>query len=380
MEGLPGRARETLVLPASDPEAIRRAADIILAGGTVAFPTETVYGLGADGLNAMAVRRVFAVKGRPPDNPLILHISDPEMLTSVARDIPEVAHGLIKEFWPGPLTLVLRKREGVPDEVTAGLGTVAVRCPDHPVALALIRAVGRPLAAPSANRSGRLSPTDAGDVIEELGGRVDAVLDGGPTVLGVESTVVDLTSSPPAVLRPGALPPEAIRRVLPDLFVTGDRGGQEPSREGAAHEGAAGAARSPGLKYGHYAPRASVILVRAGGGVGGEDGGGDDGIVRISARVIARAEGLLGRGLRVGVAATDETLPAYRGLSDKGAVVASMGERAALETIAAGLYRTLRSLDRQGLDVIVVEGVTGGGLGLAIMDRLARAAGEVVES
>lgn len=375
MEVLPGRVRETLVLPASDPEAIRRAADIILAGGTVAFPTETVYGLGADGLNPLAVRRVFSVKGRPPDNPIILHISGPEMLPAVAREVPEVAHGLVKEFWPGPLTLVLRKREGVPDEVTAGLETVAVRCPDHPVALALIRAVGRPLAAPSANRSGRLSPTDAGDVIEELGGRVDAILDGGPTVLGVESTVVDLTSSPPAVLRPGALPPEEIRRVLPDLFVAGDRGGQAPSREGAAHEGAAGAARSPGLKYGHYAPRASVILVRAGGG-----DGGDDGIARISAKVIARAEGLLGRGLRVGVAATDETLPAYRGLSDKGAVVASMGERAALETIAAGLYRTLRSLDRQGLDVIVVEGVTGGGLGLAIMDRLARAAGEVVES
>lgn len=354
----------TRLLHGESPEAVAEAARILRAGGLVAFPTETVYGLGADGFNAEAVRRIFAAKGRPADNPLILHVSGTAMASLVAEALPEVGRALAARFWPGPLTLVLPRREAVPAVVTAGLPTVAVRCPAHPIALALIEAVGRPLAAPSANRSGRPSPTTAEDVLEDLEGRIDAVLDGGPTGLGVESTVVDVTVSPPVVLRPGGVTLEALRAVAPDAVLhpavrgRGDRAGA--GGEGVPDE----VPRSPGMKHVHYAPRAELILF--------------DGPAEAAASAAAaRALGFLARGRRVGVLATDETLECYRQAQERGAVVVSMGSRARLEGVAASLFHLLRWLDRQGVSVIVAEGVQREGLGLAIMDRLTRAAREV---
>ncbi len=349
----------TIVLDASRPEAVEQAAGIIRRGGIVAFPTETVYGLGADGFNAVAVERIFAAKGRPADNPLILHVAGEEMVDLVARGRPATADVLMARFWPGPLTLVLPRREEVPDVVAAGLPTVAVRCPAHPVALALIAGVGRPVAAPSANRSGRPSPTTAEDVMEDLAGRIDAVLDDGPTGLGVESTVVDVTVSPPLVLRPGGLPLEALREVLPGVrlhpaVLDGGKGAAE-----------AGAARSPGMRYVHYAPRADLILIE----------GPPD---RVAREACLRALGLLERGLRVGVLATDETLECYREAAARGVIVRNMGSRRRLDQVAASLFHLVRSLDRQGVAVILAEGVEREGLGLAVMDRLTRAAREVL--
>jgi L-threonylcarbamoyladenylate synthase len=230
-----------------DPRLIAEAAAIIRAGGLVAFPTETVYGLGADGLNPAAVARIFEAKERPSTDPLILHIAEPETLLQLVREAPPVALELARRFWPGPLTLVLPKQPGVPDIVTAGLATVAVRMPAHPVALALIRAARTPIAAPSANRFGRTSPTTARHVQDDLGDRIDLILDAGPTPIGVESTVLDLTRPVPTILRPGGLPREALEGLLGPVAV------QTHLAEGPMP--------SPGLLPKHYAPRAPMILV-----------------------------------------------------------------------------------------------------------------------
>ncbi len=347
MKGSGREAAGTLVLDAAEPGAVDLAAAVLRDGGLVAFPTETVYGLGADGLNPAAVRRIFAAKGRPADNPLILHVSGPEMLGQVVREVPAEAGALMREFWPGPLTLVLPRQPAVPDEVTAGLNTVAVRCAAHPVALALIAAVGRPLAAPSANRSGRPSPTRAEDVLEDLAGRIDAVLDGGPSGVGVESTVVDLTVEPPAVLRPGGLPPEDLRRVIPALVI------------GAGSE--AGPARSPGLKYTHYAPRAYLVLV---------EGPAE----QVGAEIRRRAAVLRAAGRSVAVLAAEESRDRYPGER-----VVILGSRRDPERAAAALFASLRDLDRSGIEVILAEGIPRRGLGLAVMDRLERAAREIVK-
>lgn len=333
-------------------EAIEEAAKVIRSGGLVAFPTETVYGLGADALNPDAVSRVFEAKGRPPDNPLIVHVADPEGVYLLASEVPPVAERLIREFWPGPLTLVLRRTELVPTVTSAGLDTVAVRMPDHPVPLELIRAAGTPIAAPSANRSGSPSPTTADHVMRDLEGLIEIVLDGGTTEIGVESTVLDVTVEPPEVLRPGGLPVEEVERVIGRVKVPEwARGlGHAPSRP-----------RSPGMKYRHYAPRAKMVLVE-----------GRPEAVR--SKVEELVEEYCSRGLRVGVLATD-------GKRYEGAITLDLGSSSDLREVARSLFYSIRALDEMGVDVIIAEGVEERGLGLAIMNRLRKASGgEIVRA
>jgi L-threonylcarbamoyladenylate synthase len=322
---------------APNPDVIRQAATIIQAGHLVAFPTETVYGLGADGLNPSAMRRIYTAKGRPSDNPLILHLASIEQLSVIASQVPEVAYPLIHAFWPGPLTLVLPKSAGVPDLATGGLATVAVRMPAHPVALALIKAADTPLAAPSANRSGRPSPTTAQHVFDDLHGRLPLILDAGPTCIGLESTVLNLTCSPPVILRPGGITQEAIEALIGHL------------QEATSLEQRR---RSPGTRYRHYSPRARVLLL-------------EKAETEMLQTAVTEA---LQRSERVGcllyrLEARD--MP-------PSVVVTRVG--GSVGDYAQGLFSALRALDKMDLDVIVVEGVQEKGLGVAVMDRLRRAA------
>lgn len=332
-----------------DAAKIAVAAEIIQRGGLVAFPTETVYGLGADALNGDAVLRLFEAKKRPLDNPPILHIAEVEEVYPLVAEVPKKAELLMKQFWPGPLTLVFRHSANVPKESTAGLDTVAIRMPKHPVAAALIRQSGRPIAAPSANLSGKPSPTTAAHVYEDLNGRIDAIIDGGAANIGVESTVVDLSCDPPLLLRPGGTPFEALKAVLPDLelhpFVVSET---EISVEKA---------RSPGMMHKHYAPKAEVILVE----------GDTEAMVTTIKGLAADYQA---KNLKVGVLATDETQAAY-----KANVVRSMGSRSNVSTVAANLFRLLREVDAQCVDVILAESVPREGLGLAVMNRLRKASG-----
>ncbi len=346
--------RRTRCLPVDprtpDPEVIRQAAATLAAGGLVAFPTETVYGLGADALNAAAVGRIFEAKGRPSDNPIIVHIADDAVLPDLVTAVPPTARVLMARCWPGPLTLVLPSAPAVPPVTRGGLPTVAVRMPSHPVALALIRGAGRPVAAPSANRSGRPSPTTAQHVMTDLGDEVDLVLDAGPTPLGVESTVVDVTGETPVLLRPGAVALEVLTSLVGQIIV------HAPAAPAASGNSAL-SRRSPGTRYRHYAPRARVVLIEAPP-------------ARVAADLAAAVRRLWARGLCVGVMATAEAAPEVP--SD--AVVRVMGSRADPATIAANLFAQLRELDDAGLDAIVVEGIAERGVGRAVMDRLRRAA------
>jgi L-threonylcarbamoyladenylate synthase len=324
----------TLFLKGDGP-GVRRGAEVIRSGGLVAFPTETVYGLGADALSSSAVARIFEAKERPRGNPLIVHLANAAALESVASRVPPRARDAAARFWPGPLTLVLPRANNVPLITTGGLDTVAARVPSHPVARALIEASDRPIAAPSANRSGRPSPTRAEHVREDLDGRIELILDGGPTPVGVESTVLDMTTEPPMLLRPGGVTLEQLRDCLGEVGVLKGDG-----------EEAAG--RSPGLRYRHYAPRAQVILVDRGTG-----------------------ESAVAPWLEAG---RPVALMAQRSLSISrpGLLVRTMPED--LETYARDLFAVLRELDSAGVEGIFVEGVPQEGLGLTIMDRLRRAA------
>ncbi len=315
-----------------DPAAIAEAAQALRQGLLVAFPTETVYGLGAHALQPEAVARIYAAKGRPPDNPIIVHIGHPEELGAVAREVPPAARLLAARFWPGPLTLVLPRAPQVPDITTAGLDTVAVRMPAHPVALALIRAAAVPVAAPSANRSGSPSPTRAQHVLDDLGPLVDVVVDGGPCPVGVESTVLDVTGGEPVILRPGGLTKEALEEAL-----------GRPVRMGRGEE----LARSPGTRHRHYAPKAQVIIAS-----------------RPQLGEVVRQ--LAQQGRRVGVIAT-------RPLALPPGTLARLVGRG-LRRYAHELFDALRELDALGCEIIVAEAVPERGLGLAIMDRLRRAA------
>jgi L-threonylcarbamoyladenylate synthase len=331
-----------------DAATIARAARVIRAGSLVAFPTETVYGLGAHALNAEAVARIFHAKQRPSTDPLIVHVADLADLPPLVREIPPVVDELARRFWPGPLTLVLPRSARVPDLVTSGQPTVAVRVPSHPVAQALIRAAGVPIAAPSANRFSRPSPTTADHVLADLAGRVDVVLDGGAAAIGVESTILDLTSDPPAVLRPGGVPVEALRALLPALTL----------RTLTVREGQT--APAPGTLLKHYSPEAELILF-----TGEPDA--------VNARIARHAEEQLARGaavavLVIGSAGVD--LPS-------GVRVVSLGvdEREA----ANRLFAALRLLEPD-TDVILARAPSQVGLGLALWDRLWRAAeGRVVQ-
>ncbi len=308
------------------PEDLDRAAAILADGGLVAFPTETVYGLGADALDAEAVSRIFVAKGRPADNPLIVHLADADELERVVAEVTPLARELAARFWPGPLTLVLDARDDVPAETTGGLGTVAIRVPDHPVALGLIRRAGVPVAAPSANRSGRPSPTTAAHVLHDLGDVVDAVVDGGACQHGVESTVVDARGAVPVVLREGSITREALG--LGEATATPDE-----------------LAASPGTRYRHYAPRCRVLVADPG-------------------TAADLAGELAGDGVRVGLVAT---AAAPAGVVE----VARFTDAAALARL---LYGALRSAEDAGVDVVVVEAVPATGVGRAVMDRLRRAA------
>ncbi|MCX7669187.1 MAG: L-threonylcarbamoyladenylate synthase [Anaerolineae bacterium] len=330
-----------------EPEIIARAAAIVRGGGLVAFPTETVYGLGADALNAAAVARIFAAKGRPVYDPLIVHIASPAELGRVARDVPETARRLAERFWPGPLTLVLPRAAAVPTIVTAGLDTVAVRCPDHPVARALIAAGGTPIAAPSANRFGRTSPTTAQHVLDDLNGRIELILDAGPTPIGVESTVLDLTGPTPTILRPGGTPREALEAVLGPVAMRSEPG---PAAEAGLP--------SPGLPARHYAPRAELRLFLG---------------PTAAALKAMRAEAAtqIAARRRVGILVADEDAAAFADLDVIGETV---GPADNLNAVAQRLFGALRALDAQGVDLILARDFSAHGLGTAIRDRLRRAA------
>ncbi|NJE85703.1 threonylcarbamoyl-AMP synthase [Thermococcus sp. CX2] len=322
-----------------DERKVRIAARFILEGKLVAFPTETVYGLGADALNEKAVKRIFKAKGRPADNPLIVHIADFKDLNKLAREIPEEAKLLAERFWPGPLTMVLPKKDEVPKVTTGGLDTVAVRMPSHPIALALIRA-STPIAAPSANVSGRPSPTMAEHVIDDFYGKIECVIDGGETKIGVESTVIDLSGEKPTLLRPGGLPLEEIERVIGEVEI-------HPAVRGKLVD----VARSPGMKYKHYSPEAQVIVVE-----GPRE--------RVREKIKELVKEYQGQGLCVGVMATepyecDEFF--HLGGTE--------------EEVARNLFKALRELDKRGVDIIIAEGIEERGLGFAVMNRLRKAAG-----
>ncbi|WP_148865803.1 L-threonylcarbamoyladenylate synthase [Thermosediminibacter litoriperuensis] len=327
-----------------EPESVNLAARVIKNGGLVAFPTETVYGLGANALDEKAAFKIYQAKQRPQDNPLIVHIHSPGELEKLVSGVPRSARILMEKFWPGPLTMVLNKSGAVPYGTTGGLDTVAVRMPRHPVALALIRESGVPIAAPSANISGRPSPTAAEDVYEDLAGRVDLILDGGPCEVGVESTVLDLTGELPVILRPGGVTREELEAVLGRVELDpGLAEGQKP--------------RSPGQKYRHYSPKARVLVV--------------EGPVEAQVRKITElAEKLTAEGKKVGIMATAQTRRFY----GTGCVL-SVGDREAPLTISSNLFSVLRKFDRLGVEEVLAEGIPETGLGLAVMNRLRKAAG-----
>ena len=326
----------------ADAASIRRAAALLRAGELVAFPTETVYGLGADALNGAAAARIFAAKGRPADNPLIAHIAGESGLAGLIAGEPcACARALMRAFWPGPMTLIFPKSPRVPREVTAGLDTVAVRMPSHPVARALISAAQTPIAAPSANRSGRPSPTTAAHVLEDMEGRIPLILDGGPCEVGLESTVVDVTGARPRILRPGGVTLEMLEGVVGDVDVD----------EGVLHQLQAGSqARSPGMKYKHYAPKGEVTIV-------------------------------------TGPRAAQEIARLYDAADGRAAILAfsqaDYGARRVyrLKNAPGELFAALRQLDEDGMETIYAEDVPTTGVGLAVMNRLMRAAAfRVVEA
>jgi L-threonylcarbamoyladenylate synthase len=329
-----------------DPDKIQIAARVIREGGLVAFPTETVYGLGANTFDVEAVLRIFQAKNRPYDNPLIVHVSEKDAVYELAREIPDTVEVLTKRFWPGPLTLLLKKAPHVPrpenvDEIT-------LRMPDHKVALALIAESGVPISAPSANISGGVSPTTAQHVYQDLAGKVEVILDGGPCDVGVESTVLDLTGGIPTILRPGGVTLEDLRAVL---------GTVEVHPVAAAEEKTEVEARAPGMKYKHYSPHAEVIVVE------GE-------VHPMVKKINELINQNLRQGLKVGVMATTETAHFY----NQG-IIRIVGSRQNLKTVARNLFDVLRAFDEQGTDIIIAEGVVTTEIGLAIMNRLRKSAG-----
>ena len=320
------------------------AAELLRSGGLVALPTETVYGLGANGLDETAVAKIFAAKGRPNDNPLILHIASAEELPLYCAEIPPVAYRLAAAFWPGALTLVLWRKPIVPDAVTAGLGTVAVRCPDHPLTLAVIAAAGVPVAAPSANTSGRPSPTTAAHVLEDMEGKIDAVLDGGACHIGVESTILDLTTNPPHLLRPGGVSVEDIQAVIGSIDTC------------TKAVGSAETPVAPGMKYRHYAPRAPMTLLTGSA-------------AQTAAHIAAQA------GEQDGILCFGEFAPQFAAFPH----VITMGRMGHSEEQAHVIFGALRRFDALAVPHIYAQCPEETALGLAVVNRLKKAAKAVVE-
>ena len=364
---------------------LKEAAGILRSGGLVAFPTETVYGLGGNALDEDAARKIYAAKGRPSDNPLIAHVSCVEEVEPLVKEIPEAGRKLMEAFWPGPLTMIFPKSEKVPYGTTGGLDTVAIRMPDDPVANRLIALAGVPVAAPSANTSGRPSPTTADHVWQDMNGRIDMIIDGGPVGIGVESTIVDVSSAVPAVLRPGAITMEMLEEVLGEVSV-------DPAILGPLSADVR--PKAPGMKYKHYAPKADLTLVEPGTGTERESGaeqvtgaeqktGADwntgaapeTGLDETQLQAMIRKVRELSRekieaGYKVGVICTDES----RGCYTDGEV-RSIGARKSQASVAHNLYALLREFDDLGVDYIFSESFPKDHLGQAIMNRLSKAAG-----
>ncbi|PER35193.1 threonylcarbamoyl-AMP synthase [Bacillus cereus] len=320
---------------------LKEAARLLRENEAVAFPTETVYGLGANAMDDEAIAKIFAAKGRPSDNPLIVHIGTKSQLDGIVREIPPVAEKLMEHFWPGPLTIILPRKEGISERVTAGLNTVGVRMPDHPVALALIEEANVPVAAPSANRSGRPSPTLASHVYEDLNGKIAGIVDGGATGVGVESTVIDCTSEVPTILRPGGITKEQLEAVIGNVSL-------DPALKDEKEK-----PKSPGMKYTHYAPKAPLSIV--------------EGSREFIQRIVDEKKK---EGFKVGVLTTEEYQHVY-----SADVVLSCGMRNDLASVATKLYDVLRTFDASKVDVIFSESFPNEGIGNAIMNRLTKAAG-----
>ena len=327
---------------AGETEAVAQAADIIRRGGLVAIPTETVYGLGANGLNAEAVTHIFEAKGRPQDNPLILHIASKEWLGRYCEDVPALAYELADRFWPGPMTMILRRKPMVPDTTTGGLDTVGMRCPRHDVTLKIITAADLPIAAPSANTSGRPSCTTAADVLEDMDGKIDGVVDGGACTVGVESTIIDLTVTPPRLLRPGGLPMEALLEICGEIEV--DQAVKRQLKDGEQ-------AKAPGMKYRHYAPKAPVTVV--------------SGDPQKSARFIK--EHIASGG---GVICFDEFEELFAGFP-----MQKLGSAADQAEQARRVFDALRAFDGTEVQEIWAQCPDESGLGMAVANRLKKAAG-----
>lgn len=339
-----------------DYEALREAGDIIKSGGLVAFPTETVYGLGGDALNEESSEKIYYAKGRPSDNPLIVHICRLEAMSSIVEEVSPAAVRLAETFWPGPLTIILNKSKKVPYTTTGGLNTVAVRMPENKVALAFIEAAGGYVAAPSANTSGKPSPTLAKYVAEDMSGKIEMIIDGGEVGIGLESTIVDLTEEIPTILRPGYITQEMLKSVLGEVRVDGtilDNSSEQVPK-------------APGMKYRHYAPKGSLTII-----AGMQE--------KVLGEINKRAAEMRRKGEKVGIIGTDATVSFYRADSIK-----SAGRREDEESIARALYRILREFDDESITVIYSEAfdknTENGGIGQAIMNRLLKAAGHHIEN
>ena len=350
---------ETRVIPIEEEnikeDVLKEAGEIIKRGGLVAFPTEPVYGLGGNALDETASEKIYRAKGRPSDNPLIVHICRMEDIYPIVKEVPEAALKLADVFWPGPLTMILKKSDKVPDTTTGGLDTVAVRMPGHKTALAFIAAAGGYVAAPSANISGKPSPTLAKYVAEDMGGRIDMILDGGEIAIGLESTIIDLTGKVPVILRPGYITKKMLESVLgqveTDSVVMGVDDGQAP--------------KAPGMKYRHYAPKGELTIIS-----GSRE--------RVIAEINRRSGEMKRKGRKVGIIGTDDTVALY-----KEGIIKSAGSRKEETTIAKALYRILREFDDEEVSVIYSESfeesAENGGIGQAIMNRLLKAAGHRIE-
>lgn len=334
--------------PQLNSDVIAKAAEIIKNGGLVAFPTETVYGLGGNALDSEAAKKIYAAKGRPSDNPLIAHISDISELDGLVKNISPKAKQLMDAFWPGPLTLVFEKRDVVPMETTGGLETVAVRYPENKVAKAFIKECGVPIAAPSANTSGKPSPTRASHVEFDMQGRIDMIIDGGSCEFGLESTIVDTTSEPPCLLRPGAVTLGMMQEIVGKMTV--DKAVVSMLKEGEKP-------KAPGMKYTHYSPKADITIVKGS-------------LDRVERYILEKADEGKADGHNVGIIATVQTEKSYGGHN-----VLIIGDRQKPETIAANLFKMLRKCDYLGFDKVYIEYFDEDELGMAIMNRLKKAAG-----
>ncbi|MBU5314947.1 threonylcarbamoyl-AMP synthase [Clostridium bornimense] len=331
-----------------DEKLIKSAGDAIKDGKLVAFPTETVYGLGANALDEEAVKNIYIAKGRPSDNPLIVHISKVEDVNLVAREVPTVAKKIMDKYWPGPITIILPKREEIPYATSGGLDSVGVRLPSEEIARKLIDAATVPVAAPSANLSGKPSPTNVERVIEDLEGRVDYIIGGKSSVIGLESTVIDCTVYPPCILRPGAITLEELKNIDKDIYM--DKGIESNGSNSGIKP------KAPGMKYRHYAPKAPVKIVS----------GNEDKVIKEISSILEKEEKL---GKKVGIIATDETISKYNA-----AIIISLGSRNNLYEIGQNIFESLRKLDDLEVDMIICEGIEEKGYGVAIMNRLKKAA------